>query len=523
MPSTYSPNLRIELIANGEQSGTWGSTTNNNLGGLLEQSISGYVDVVVSAADQALSALNGVSDQSRNMVVNFSSASSVAVNFTIYVPPAEKLYIFRNSTSYVATISAATTLNGITPTGGTAISIPANRVVMLYCDGASPNYNIRNALTYTASDFEAAGILRGDAAVLTTPLAATSGGTGFNAYVIGTLLYGNTTTTLDGLPPSTSGLVLKTQGTGQPPIWGQVDLTSAVTGNLPVTNLGSGSGASASSFWRGDGTWAAPGGSGNVNGPVSSTTNAIATYANTSGTLLNNNSGVTISSGTITATEFSGSISPADLSSAVPATKGGTAQTTYTTGDILYSSASNTLAKRAIGSTGQVLTVSGGVPAWATPAAGGVSSITGTASQITASASTGAVTLSLPSSVTISSIFTAGTIRSTGDITAFYSSDARLKENVVPIANALDLVHKIRGVRYDWTEAAIERKGGEDGYFTRKQDIGVIAQEVEAVFPEIVGTDADGFKGVKYERLVAVLLEAVKELKAEVDALKGAK
>jgi len=59
------------------------------------------------------------------------------------------------------------------------------------------------------------------------------------------------------------------------------------------------------------------------------------------------------------------------LSSPVAATLGGTAQTTYATGDLLYASASNTLAKRTVGSTGQVLTVTGGVPTWETPAAGG--------------------------------------------------------------------------------------------------------------------------------------------------------
>lgn len=86
---------------------------------------------------------------------------------------------------------------------------------------------------------------------------------------------------------------------------------------------------------------------------------------------------------------------------------GGTNQTTYTAGDTIYASASNTLSKRAIGSAGQVLTVSGGVPTWATPASG-VTSITGTANQVIASASTGAVTLSLPQSIATSSAVTFG-------------------------------------------------------------------------------------------------------------------
>jgi len=118
---------------------------------------------------------------------------------------------------------------------------------------------------------------------------------------------------------------------------------------------------------------------------------------------------------------------------------------------------------------------------------------------------------------------TTGEIRATNDVTAFYSSDQRLKENITNIDNAVDIVKQLNGVRYDWTEAYIESKGGEDGTFVRKQDIGVIAQEVEKVFPEIVAENSGGYKAVKYERLVAVLIEAVKELSDEVERLKGDK
>jgi hypothetical protein len=90
------------------------------------------------------------------------------------------------------------------------------------------------------------------------------------------------------------------------------------------------------------------------------------------------------------------------------------------------------------------------------------------------------------------------------------SSDARLKKNVSTLTSGLSIVHKLRGVRYNWKdESRPENK------------IGFIAQEVEAVLPELVHTRENGFKGVNYAEMTAVLVEAVKELSAEVEALKA--
>jgi hypothetical protein len=113
-----------------------------------------------------------------------------------------------------------------------------------------------------------------------------------------------------------------------------------------------------------------------------------------------------------------------------------------------------------------------------------------------------------------------GEIRAINNITAYYTSDERLKENIAPIEHALDKLTAITGVEFDWTDSYIDEHGGEDGYFVRKHDVGVIAQEIEEVLPEVVATREDGYKAVKYDRIVALLIEAVKELKAEVDALK---
>jgi len=116
---------------------------------------------------------------------------------------------------------------------------------------------------------------------------------------------------------------------------------------------------------------------------------------------------------------------------------------------------------------------------------------------------------------------TTGEIRATNNITAYYSSDKRYKKNIITIQNPLEKIEKINGVEFDWTEEYMAQHGGEDGYFIREHDIGVIAQEIEEILPEIVATREDGYKAVKYDRIVALLIEAIKQLKHEVDSLKN--
>ena len=115
---------------------------------------------------------------------------------------------------------------------------------------------------------------------------------------------------------------------------------------------------------------------------------------------------------------------------------------------------------------------------------------------------------------------TNGQIRATDDITAFYSSDVALKENIHNIESPMDKVQHLNGVLFDWKEDYIKKNGGEDGYFVRKTDVGVIAQDVEKVLPEVVGTRPNGVKAVKYDRLCALLIECVKDLQSQVNNLK---
>ena len=114
---------------------------------------------------------------------------------------------------------------------------------------------------------------------------------------------------------------------------------------------------------------------------------------------------------------------------------------------------------------------------------------------------------------------TTGEIRATNDVTAFYSSDIALKEDIVNIPNPLEAIKKLNGVTFNWKKSYIDQRGGEDGYFVRKKDVGVIAQEVEKVLPEAVAQRPDGIKAVKYDRLTCLLIEAVKQLQDKVDSL----
>ena len=154
-----------------------------------------------------------------------------------------------------------------------------------------------------------------------------------------------------------------------------------------------------------------------------------------------------------------------------------------------------------------------------TNALAGKAAVNGTYAGLTAGNSTTAQFLNTANDQRVNSLGvgtpaagTAGDIRATGDIRGFFSSDKRLKENIACIEFPLEIVDVLRGVRFDWTDAYIEENGGIDEYFLRKEDIGVIADDVEKVLPELVSIKNNGYKAVKYDRLVAVLIEAVKAL-----------
>ncbi len=106
-----------------------------------------------------------------------------------------------------------------------------------------------------------------------------------------------------------------------------------------------------------------------------------------------------------------------------------------------------------------------------------------------------------------------GDVVVTGNITAFYSSDIRLKDNIRPIESAIFKVQQIRGVTFDWNEKSnkLQQEKG--------NDVGLIAQEVEMVLPEVIQIREDGIKAVSYEKVVPLLVEAIKEQQTLIEDL----
>jgi hypothetical protein len=125
MASTYSTTLRLELIGNGDQSGTWGDTTNSNLGDLIEAAITNSVNITFADANYTLSANNGLPDEARNAVLNLIGTNTAQRN--LVAPAVEKTYVIKNSTGANVAITA----------GGANVVIANGATQHVWCDGTN--------------------------------------------------------------------------------------------------------------------------------------------------------------------------------------------------------------------------------------------------------------------------------------------------------------------------------------------------------------------------------------------------
>ena len=502
MASIYS-NLKIQLMATGENSSTWGDVTNTNLGTALEEAIVGSANATFASGDVTLtlSDTNGT-QTARNMRLNLIGTTGGSTR-NLVVPSIEKPYIVNNTCADSVVVKT---------TAGSGITVPAGKTMWVYSNGT----DVVAVTTHLSS------------LTLGSPLPVASGGTGSNTGS------GAALTNLNASNVSSGTLAVTYGGTGA-----ATSATARV--NLLPSYTANGGKVLALNAGASDTEWISVGGAGTVTS-VNATT-AISGFSFTGGPITG--------AGTLT------------LSGTLGVQGGGTGTTSLTSGAVLIGAGTAAVTTVSPGALGNVLTSNGS--AWVSQAGGasGVSSfntrtgavtlssldvtnaltytpaattgsnasgtwgisISGNAG--TATTATTANALNTANNYQVNSLGvgtagsgTAGEIRATNNVTAFYSSDARLKENIQPIQNALGIVSAVGGKTFDWTDAYIAEHGGEDGYFVTKSDFGVIAQDVQAVFPLAVRERSDGTLAVDYEKLVAVAFAAIAELKAEVEALK---
>lgn len=204
MASTFS-DLKFELIGTGDQSGTWGITTNDNIGVAIEDAITGSADVTFASADVTVTLTDTVAAQTaRNLRLNLTGTTGGARNLILGSGcQIEKLYLINNGTADTITVKNTT---------GTGIAVPAGKSMFVYNDAT----NVVDATTHLSS------------LTLGTALPITSGGTG------------STSTTFVNLASNVTGtLPIANGGTGSTSTT-FVDLASNVTGQLPLSNGGTG-------------------------------------------------------------------------------------------------------------------------------------------------------------------------------------------------------------------------------------------------------------------------------------------
>jgi|TARA_R110002096_G_scaffold95066_1_gene213407 hypothetical protein len=449
MASSYS-DLKIELIATGEQSGSWGTTTNTNLGTALEEAIVGTVDVAFSSGAVTLSLSNSNATQSaRHLRLNLTGTSGGAQN--LIVPAIQKNYLVHNGTANTITVK--------TPSG-TGIGVPSGKTMWVYNNGT----NVVDAVTAVSSLQSDGGVTVDNITIDGTEIDLSSG----NLLID---VAGDLTLDADG-----GNISFDDAGTEI----GRINMDSSnltlrsTVSDKDVVIQGNDGGANISALTL------------DMSAAGAATFNSSVTA-----TAVTANGGVTVDNITIDGTEID--LSSGDL-------------TLDVAGDIILDADGAQIRFKDAGTERFTFNLD------ATPeldVAGGTFTIHNTTSDadilLVGNDGGSAVTaLTLDMSA-------AGAATFNNDVTAF--SDERLKDNIETIPDALDKVCQMRGVTFNRTD------------FNGEKQMGVIAQEVEKVIPEVVREDdsEDKIKSVAYGNMVGVLIEAIKDLKAEVDELKKGK
>jgi len=430
MASSYS-DLKIELINTGEQSGSWGTTTNTNLGTAIEEAIVGTVDVAFSSGQVTLTLSNSNATQSaRHLRLNLTGTSGGAQN--LVVPAIQKNYLVNNGTDDTITVK--------TPSGS-GIGVPSGKTMWVYNNGT----NVVDAVTAVTSLQSDGGVTVDNITIDGTEIDLSSG---------------------DLLIDVAGDINLDADG-------GDISFEDAGT-EVGRINMDSSNLTLRSAVSDKDVIIQGNDGGSNITALTLDMSEAGAASFNSTVTA---NAGVIVDNITIDGTEID--LSSGDLTLDVA----GDINLDADGGDVIIKDAGTEIGRFANSSSDFVIQSAVSDKDMIFKGNDGGSTIT-------------ALTLDMSG---------AGAATFNNDVTAF--SDERLKSDIETIKNALDKVTNMRGVTFT-------REG--------RQGTGVIAQEMQKVMPEVVH-DENEYMSVAYGNLVGVLIEAVKELKAEVDELKKGK
>ena len=368
MPSSYTTSLRLTLPATGELSGQWGNTVNTGITELLDAAVAGTATISTwggAGVAYTLSNNSGTADEARKMFIVATGTPGEAKN--VICPAVSKFYVFRNDTTggYALTLKTS---------GGTGIAVPAGQYKFLYCDGTNVVETFNSVASLTLSSL--------------TPGRVTYAG-------LAGLLQDSANFTFNGTDLTVSGAVNA----------GSVNATTLDLTNLEVTNVKAKDGTASMTLADVTGVAsfsAAPvlsaltasqavftnGSKALVSNPITGTGNVV---MSTSPTLVTPILGTPTS---VTLTNATGLPLTTGVTGTLPAANGGTGQSTYAVGDLVYATGATALSKLGIGTNGQVLTSTGTAPQWTSLSSIGVTTFSaGTTGLTPSTATSGAVTL----------------------------------------------------------------------------------------------------------------------------------
>ena len=476
MPSSYSTILRLELPADGEQEGTWGDTTNRNIGTLLEQAIAGTATVTLIDADVTLTTVSGGSDEARAAILSVVGAATATRNVTI--PSLSKTYVVSNFTSGGQSIIIKTA-------SGTGTRVNSNVTAHVYCDG-SEVYLVSSNATSAVGTVTSITV----SAPLTGGSITTSGTIGMSVVsglVAGT--YGAAT----AVPVFTVDVYGRVTYASQISIGGgvgsgtvtQVNTGAGLTGG-PITSSGT---LSLATSGVSAGVYGGPSIIpvitvdlyGRVTSVSSATPSAGTSISNTGGSVTCSTSGVTLTTASLTTTSSAFEVpSTFRIGSSTTSLRVGGSNTSN---QVLVATSGS--AVRGMMWTGTDIFFGRGDP-------NGSLNILG----FTGDTSGGTAT------------FTTSTVYKTGGGSFTATSDERLKDIRGNYEKGLDAVLALEPIRFNYKDR------------TQVEFIGVSAQRVrETQLASMVQMREDGYLTVDNSELVYTLVNAVKELNQKIEDL----